>query len=392
MPAPDHRPRHVSPTAVAKVVPHGRHRARRGPGSLIAKVLLLALFAGAVGAYASMQKTVVLTVDGVSHRVHTFARTVGQVLATSNVVIGVHDLVAPGASVGVSDGTHVVVQHGRPLTLMLDGHQRTVWVTASTVSEALSQLGLAQRGMYVSASRSRALPMEGMSLTVRRPHGITILHDGRSTHVRTSVGSVLQALAVAHIRLGPHDRISVSLHSMPRDGEQIRVTRVRMPIVWVTSSVRYRTIRHADSDLYKGETRVVRAGRVGIRAERYKLTIVDGHVRHRQLLSKHMRRHPRPAIVYYGTKARPTYGSHVPGADNLNWYALAGCESGHNPREYTSPGYYGLYQFTLGTWESLGGTGDPRDASVNEQTYRAKLLYVRAGSSPWPACGHYLYS
>ena len=27
-----------------------------------------------------------------------------------------------------------------------------------------------------------------------------------------------------------------------------------------------------------------------------------------------------------------------------------------------------------------------------EQTYRAKLLYVQRGASPWPACGKYLYS
>ena len=54
--------------------------------------------------------------------------------------------------------------------------------------------------------------------------------------------------------------------------------------------------------------------------------------------------------------------------------------------------YRGLYQFTMGAWESVGGTGDPIDASSSEQTYRAQLLYRRSGDSVWPVCGHYLYT
>ncbi len=79
-------------------------------------------------------------------------------------------------------------------------------------------------------------------------------------------------------------------------------------------------------------------------------------------------------------------------ADGLNWPALAQCESGGNPRLVPTAPYHGLYQFTLSTWQSVGGSGDPIDASPNEQTYRAQLLYRRSGDSPWPVCGHYLYT
>ena len=50
-------------------------------------------------------------------------------------------------------------------------------------------------------------------------------------------------------------------------------------------------------------------------------------------------------------------------------------------------GYYGKYQFDIGTWASVGGSGNPAAASEAEQDYRASLLYARAGSSPWPVCG-----
>lgn len=46
--------------------------------------------------------------------------------------------------------------------------------------------------------------------------------------------------------------------------------------------------------------------------------------------------------------------------------------------------YRGAYQFDQQTWESVGGTGDPVDASPAEQDHRAALLYQSRGGQPWP--------
>jgi hypothetical protein len=67
--------------------------------------------------------------------------------------------------------------------------------------------------------------------------------------------------------------------------------------------------------------------------------------------------------------------------------AIAACESGGNPSTNTGNGFYGKYQFTLETWQSVGGTGNPAAASEAEQDRRAARLYAQAGSSPWPVCG-----
>jgi hypothetical protein len=68
--------------------------------------------------------------------------------------------------------------------------------------------------------------------------------------------------------------------------------------------------------------------------------------------------------------------------------AIGACESGGDPTAVSSDGTYrGKYQFDYGTWESVGGSGDPAVASESEQDYRAALLYAQAGSSPWPICG-----
>jgi nucleoid-associated protein YgaU len=69
--------------------------------------------------------------------------------------------------------------------------------------------------------------------------------------------------------------------------------------------------------------------------------------------------------------------------------AIAMCESSGNPRASgpvtAAGGHFGLYQFDLPTWRSVGGTGNPRDASPAEQTRRAQMLAAQRGTQPWLA-------
>lgn len=88
-------------------------------------------------------------------------------------------------------------------------------------------------------------------------------------------------------------------------------------------------------------------------------------------------------------KARSAFGTPASvGVDQGTLDSIAACESGGNPTAVDSSGTYrGKYQFDLGTWASVGGSGDPAAAPEAEQDYRAALLLSRAGSSPWPVCG-----
>ncbi len=68
--------------------------------------------------------------------------------------------------------------------------------------------------------------------------------------------------------------------------------------------------------------------------------------------------------------------------------AIARCESGGNPRAISAGGTYrGKYQFSFQTWRSVGGVGDPAQASEYEQDRRADILYKRDGPGQWPVCG-----
>jgi hypothetical protein len=85
---------------------------------------------------------------------------------------------------------------------------------------------------------------------------------------------------------------------------------------------------------------------------------------------------------------RQAFSSLPAGVSRSTLDAIAACESGGDPTAVSPDGSYrGKYQFDYGTWESLGGSGDPAAAPEAEQDYRAALLYAESGSSPWPVCG-----
>jgi hypothetical protein len=67
--------------------------------------------------------------------------------------------------------------------------------------------------------------------------------------------------------------------------------------------------------------------------------------------------------------------------------AIAECESGANPLAVSPDGQYrGKYQFSQGTWQGLGGTGDPAEAPEWKQDRLALKLYRRSGNAAWPNC------
>ena len=70
------------------------------------------------------------------------------------------------------------------------------------------------------------------------------------------------------------------------------------------------------------------------------------------------------------------------------WGCIIRHESGGNPSAVSPNGlYFGLFQFDIGTWESVGGSGSPADASVAEQWALAQRLYSERGWQPWSGDG-----
>lgn len=343
---------------------------------------------GGHAAYEATAKTITVSVDGHAQKVRLHGSTVAQVLKAAHLAAGLHDLLSPDLGMTVNNGSTIVLRRGRPMQLTVDGAQRTVWVTATSVEEALGQIGLRAQGALLSADRSRGIPLKGFSLDVRTLKTVQILDAGKARRVTTNTLAVNDLLAEAKVVVRKQDSLSVPTTAAVTNGLVLRITRVDGGAESVEVPVPFAVRREPNASMYQGQTKVVQEGRVGVIHQTYALKFVNHQLAKRVLAGQKTTAQAVPQIIAYGTKARP---HSVAGADGLNWGALARCESGGNPRAVSSNGSYrGLYQFTLGTWQGVGGSGDPIDASSSEQIYRAKVLYKRSGRSPWPVCGRYL--
>ncbi|GAA1418401.1 hypothetical protein GCM10009601_13860 [Streptomyces thermospinosisporus] len=367
-----------------------RRRARyaeraEGMRRLLPQALVVACLTGGTAAFLAEDKEIELDVDGTPRTLHTFADDVTELLADEGIQVGPHDVVSPGPGEDLEHGDEIEVRYGRPLILTLDGERREVWTTAHTVEGALRQLGVRAEGAYVSTSRSRRIGREGLALDVRTERTVTVMADGRARTVRTNAATVREAVEQAGVTLRGLDTTSVPPGSFPRDGQTVTVLRITRTREVHEEPIPFHEVRAEDPSLLRGTEVVERPGQPGLRRITYSVRTVNGVRQKPRRLHAEVVREPRVQVVKVGTKTPP---ASVAGADRLDWGALAACESGGRPDAVDPSGTYGgLYQFDTATWQALGGQGRPQDASPAEQTYRAKKLYLRSGTSPWPHCG-----
>jgi uncharacterized protein YabE (DUF348 family) len=344
--------------------------------------------AGAGVGYATMSKTVTLSVDGKTSQVHTFGNSVADVLKSQHVAVGAHDAVAPSVSSSIRDGQTVAVRYGRPLDVRIDGKPSRYWTTATKVDTALDQIGLRIGGADLSTSRGAAISRGGLRLAVVTPKTLRVRIAGAKAQTKTvtalRVGGALRALGVHPDR---DDVVKPALATTIRDGSRITYTRVKVVDRRTTESVAFGTDKRADADLYTDETKTVRAGREGARRVVYRVRYENGkQVRRTQVRSTVVRR-PVDELVRYGTKDRPAPEPTYSGGSGI-WDRIAACESGGNWSINTGNGYYGGLQFNLGTWHAYGGQGRPDQNSREAQIAVAERVAAAAGGyGAWPVCG-----
>ncbi|MDT0166519.1 transglycosylase family protein [Actinotalea sp. AC32] len=380
-------------------------RARRPllVGGLAAALLLT----GGTVAVATAHKTVTLDVDGATTQVSTFAGSVEGVLAEHDLELGPRDVVAPAPDEALASGDEVVVRRARQVVALVDGEEDHVWTTALSADEALVALASRGQDVRLMASRSGSRAEIPVQLDLEGP--VDVVVDGRTEQVEDGSAGVDDVLEGLGITLGDLDRVSV--HRATADGGArvtVTVQRVVAQEQPTVTEIPFESTTEETDELYVGQRRTAVEGVVGERTVVHRVILVDGQEESRVQLSDTVTRAPVTEVVRTGTKERPkpvpapaprasssgSSSSPAPVASTVGgdvWAALAQCESGGNPTIVSSNGlYHGLYQFSVGTWQSVGGSGLPSQASPDEQTMRAQMLQARSGWGQWPACSRKL--
>jgi hypothetical protein len=208
----------------------------------------------------------------------------------------------------------------------------------------------------------------------------------------------------------------------PVNGMSIVVVRITKYEQFTTASIPFVTTMKNDASILVGTKTVAQQGKSGTLEQTWDVTATDGVPTDTEMVDAQVSAPSVPEVIAVGTMpkavpkplvvvkpkaavvvkpvvkaaVRPVVvkkaKAYVVPKDGLDWAALAACESGGRATANNGR-FYGLYQFSLGTWRDVGGTGLPSQASASEQTYRAELLYNRTSwRSQWPTCGSRLFS
>ncbi len=387
--------------------------------------LVIALVAGG-GIVAAAHKTVSVTVDGQVQEVGTLSGSVEGALDSAGLTVSEHDTVAPAVDTAISDGSQIVIERGRLLTLTIDGQTREVWTTATTVEEALAELGQNPAAFQLSADRSREISLDGLALSAETLYSASVSDGGAAaTSVTSAADTVGEFLTAQGITLGALDTVSPDASTALSNGLVITVTRVAKTSVVEEAEVAQPADQQVeDSSLEAGSTTVTQQGSAGKDQVTYEVTTTNGAETAKTEVSRTALSPAQATVIAVGTKAAPVAAassssssnasssnssssssagssesastgsgsSSAPvssGSSGVNWDGIANCESTNNWSINTGNGYYGGLQFDISTWNSAGGSAyasRPDLASREQQIAVAENLYADRGTSPW-ACG-----
>ena len=398
----------------------GNHAAKTGrtlrkPVLVGAAALVVALVAGG-GVALAAHKDVSVTVDGQAQEVGTFSGSVEGALDAAGVTVGEHDTVAPALDTAISEGSQIVVAHGRLLTLTIDGQTREIWTTATTVEQALAELGQDPAAYKLSADRSRGIPLDGLAVTADTLYSVSVSDNGAAAVAITSPGkNVGDLLNEQGLALGPLDVVNVPAETPLSNGLAVTVTRVAKTTVTQDEDVAQPADQQVeDSSMDEGTSTVTQQGSAGKDSVTYEVTTTNGAESARTEVSRTTVTPAQATITAVGTKSTYTApaassnsssssrssgsssssgSSAAPvssGSSGINWDGIAQCESTNNWSINTGNGYYGGLQFDNQTWASGGGTAyAPRaDLATKEQQIAvAENVAASRGTQPW-ACGY----
>ena len=192
-----------------------------------------------------------------------------------------------------------------PLTVSVDGLAANVRTSSGTVADALHGLGLATGPGDRVSSPGESAVVPGQRLALDRGLPVTLIDGGQEVASRSVRGTVADLLAAAGITLGPLDRVDRALADGLYPGDVVRVTRVSDQEATILEDVPFAVRLQPDPNLDRAHQVVVTPGEVGRVENTYLIHIVDGRETGRELLASRQLAAPVTEVRRLGTRTPP---------------------------------------------------------------------------------------
>ena len=325
-----------------------------------------------------------VTVDGKTKLLPTRAKSVGELLQSMDIVLKPDDVVEPAQDTPITtDKFSINIYYSRPVTIVdNDGKPIVANIAERKPSEIAKKAGLKlypEDKINVDSSNDPlGSGVVGDKIIIDRALPIKLSLYGVIYDIRTQAETVAGLASERNIN---YDKSSI----LPKPDAKLKandlvfITEPGKQIATAEELIVQPTEYVDSTDFPIGTTKVREEGTPGKKAVVYEIA-QNGT---KKPLQEIVVLQPVRKLVARG--AKPKENAKFDGDFAGALARLRSCEGGYTSINKAG-GYYGAYQYDIGTWNNYGGYLNAAQAPPAVQDQKAWETYQRRGWQPWPTC------
>jgi len=329
---------------------------------------------------------VIISYDHKQRTIPTREQTVGDLIKKLDIPLKQGDVVEPGLGAAITQDFRINIYRAVPVEIIKDGHREFTFSAATTGRSIAKQTGTE----VFPEDDFQLLPTTnfltdtalGKRVIVKHATPVNVNLYGKQLVMRTQTKTVGDFLRDKQVALRDGDTVRPAPETAIKENMSIFILRkgVNLQNVEVAIPMPIKTI--LDPKLTRGTSAIRQQGSPGRKIVTYILTKKGKKVVARTAIQSVVVERPVQQIVVQGS---------APLSVSLDTWLLKlrVCETGGNYRTNTGNGYYGAYQFSESTWNSLN-TGYPRadlaPPAVQDQAIIRNTLRTSGLATQNPGC------
>ncbi len=379
--------------AYARMQKHRVHKIRKHPFIVPVVTFLLLFFVSMIAFIGLNAQTigagdahvVQFSIDGEKQVLPTRATTVGSLLKRLEIKLGKQDVIEPPLETPIiEDNFEINLYRAKPV-IVVEGNREVSLLTAITSPQnvaAKAGVKLYPEDKVILASAEDVLNegIIGHKIIIDHATPVKLNLFGKTLNLRTHAKTVRELLNEHNLE--SKFNVFPSLGSKLKKDSVVFVTnpgqKVRLKEIILPQNIVYVD----DFNLPQGSTKVRTNGRNGKKVIVYAVSAKNPESQ--KVLQEIIVSEPVNRIIARGRKVEFAFD----GGFEAALASLRSCEGSYSSN--TGNGYYGAYQFDLGTWGNYGGYTNAAQAPPIIQDQKAKDTYLARGWQPWPACSRKL--
>ncbi len=190
----------------------------------------------------------------------------------------------------------------KSVTINIDGKKTTITTCAKSVESVLKQKGISLGENDEIHPPLVSDTSKGMTITIDRAFQVPFVLGTDSFQITTTPKTLKEIIDTEGIILGEHDIVNPSLDTVVTKGTKVNITRVSVGDVIETEVIPYGKTTVPNSEMERGQSKVVTEGVDGSKELVYRVTVSNGEETDRTFVGERVITEPIDEVTEYGTK------------------------------------------------------------------------------------------